>query len=214
MKKIYVLLLCICCCLCVSAADATLMTYNDRASFDSQGTIVYNYGFEDFTGQSFYLPGSPWTTHGVTYTTPRNVIVGPALNYGNTSNVLAYDHWTPLTATISPNFNMFAFDIGLLSIIENDSPLDFKITTNLGTYNYNNVIVEEAYEGFSFLGFAADYGEYFTGISINSLNLYGSGPALDNVTLGTRTAVPEPSTILLLGAGLLGAACMRRLRRT
>jgi hypothetical protein len=223
MKNIISMCLVICCGLYAATSHATLATYNDRAVFNLQGSIVYNYGFEDFTGGIYYFPGDPWTSHGVTYTTTENLILAPSLVYGNTSNILVYNHWTPLMATISPDFNMFGFDIGLVNYINNAGPVNFQITTNLGTYNYNNLSIADTHTGLDFFGFKAGFAEYFTGIRIDSTNDFGSAPALDNVTLGNRSGdpgfppssgpVPEPSTFLLLSAGLIGVGFLRKRMR-
>jgi hypothetical protein len=223
MKNIISMCLVICCGLYAATSHATLATYNDRSVFNLQGSIVYNYGFEDFTGSPYFFPGTPYTSHGVTYTSPgKNLIFGPNTTFGITSNILLTNNWTPLTATISPAFNMFGFDIGLFSNIENDGPVDFLLTTNLGTYDINGLDIEETFEGLDFLGFVAGYNEYFTNIRIDSTNVSGSGPVLDNVTLGNRSdqgfppssgPVPEPSTFLLLSAGLIGVGFLRKRMR-
>ena len=215
MKKIPILSLVVCCCMYAAVAHATLIGYNNRASFNSQGSIAFNYGYEDFTGSPYYLPGDPWTSHGVTYTTTRNLIVGPSLGYGNSSNVFAFNFYTPLTATISPNFDMFALD---LAVLGTESPLNFQIKTNLATYTYNNLNVLEVQHGLDFYGFVAGAGEFFTSFRLDSVNGVGSAPVIDNVTLGNSTpqppTVPEPSTLFLLGVGLLGVGMLKkRIRR-
>jgi hypothetical protein len=212
MKKIATMYLILSCLVYAATAQATLITYNDRTSFNSQGSIVYNYGFEDFTGSTFYYPDDPWTSHGVTYATADNIIAGPTSWYGNSSNVFINNWWTPLTATISPTFNMFAFDLGILG---GNSPVNLELVTNQATYYFNNLNVSNVSQGLDFYGFSVSSGEYFTAFTLSSV--YGSGyaPAIDNVTLGNSAApVPEPSTLLLFGAGLFGIVFLRKRMRT
>ena len=45
----------------VADAYGVLVPYGVRADFESQGTILENYGFEDYPAGSFSFPGDPWT---------------------------------------------------------------------------------------------------------------------------------------------------------
>lgn len=194
-----------------TSADASLSLINDRAAFESQGTIAYNYGFEDYTGLALYYPGQPWTTHGVTYTSAQNLIVGPTFSTGSATNVLVNNTSAPLTASINGAYNMFAVDLGVL---RTTAPLDFQLQTTAGTYLYSGLGVPNvsARPGSSFYGFIASGGESFTGFTI-SRTVNSSWAAIDNVTLGnareTSESIPEPSTLILLG-GALGAIGLAR----
>jgi hypothetical protein len=187
------------------SAQAAVSTYNNRTAFEAQGTIAYNYGFEDFTGSSVYYPGNPWTSHDVTYTSLHNVIVGPTYGYGNASNVIISNIWTPLTGDINGSYRMLGFDLGVLGYT---SALDLQIYTNAGTYTFNGLIVPNVTTSMDFYGFKTSTGEYFTGFRLDSQGGLFYAPAIDNVTLGNP--VPIPSAILLLGPGLLGLAGLRR----
>ncbi|MGA2033613.1 MAG: hypothetical protein ABSG68_15270 [Thermoguttaceae bacterium] len=196
----------------VQYAEGSLTLTSSRAAFESQGTITYNYGFEDFSGLYYYFPGDPWTTHGVTYTSGSNIIVGPGAGYGNTSNVLCYNWWTPLTGTIqtSPSFDMFGFDVGVLG--SSSVPLDIYIDTNTGSYSYLSQNVPFGSNGMSFYGFTTSApGEYFTGFTL--VGASGSAPAIDNVTLGDTATIPEPAAFIiwsLLGAVAIGVGRWRK----
>ena len=118
-------------------AAASLVECYDRGTFSSQGTIVYNYGYEDF-GTDFSHPSNPWTSHGVTYTTSSNLIIGTGTSYAPISNVFAYDYWSPITADIdtSAQYDMIALDLGYLGTF---SLITCEVYTNLGTYAYADI---------------------------------------------------------------------------
>src|SRR3569832_1749904 len=81
-----------------AGAEASLIQYSDRTTFEAQGTIVENYGFEDWgsSGGNVY-PAAPYTAHGVTYTSTQKVIMMPNFGYGNSSNINLNNYWSPLS---------------------------------------------------------------------------------------------------------------------
>ena len=188
-------------------AHATIVGVGSRVALNSQGIIMENYGFEDFTGSDFYAPGNPWTAHSVTYNNGNNLIIGPASGYAPLTNVMCNDYWTPNTGTINGTHNMFAFDV---SGIQTNS-VKLTVETNLNTLILDSLTVLDAATGMSFFGFTATgSGEYFTAFRLDGLN--GGAPVIDNVTLGSlgTAAVPEPTTLLLVGAGLGVIGFLRR----
>lgn len=193
--------------------EAALTTYSSRASFEAQGTIAENYGFEDWNvPNSAVFPGTPYTAHGVTYASAQNLIVGPGFGeYGTSSHVIINNFWSPISGELSDPYGMLGFDLGILN---QNSLIDFSITTNLSSYSFLNVLVPNVNAGMTFFGFIAGAGESITRMTFSSHLGPFAAPALDNVTLGNTAPIPEPQTyaMLLAGLGLLGfaARCRRQ----
>jgi hypothetical protein len=194
-----------------SPANAGLTAFTSLATFNSQGTITDSYGFEDWPSGQINFPGDPYTAHGVTYTSSHNEILGGFSGNNNPSAWIANANLTPLTGTIAGTSNMFGFDLGVFGAT---TLIDYTITTNLNSYAFDDVSVPNLNTQLqTFFGYTAGPGEHFTGFSFSSSG-ERSGPALDNVTLGTQFSIPEPFTVSLVGAGLVGAAALRRRRKS
>ncbi|GEM_PF-1802283 len=170
-------------------SQAVLYQVGDRTQFNSYGSIAENYGFEDF-GSGFSYPGDPWTEHGVTYGSGSNLIIGTGTFFSPVSNVFGYNGWSPVVGEVdsSPQYSMFAVDLGILGI---NSSITISIMTNLGIYELSGINVQNASLGLDFYGFMVDVGEYITGFDIASLLGPGSGPVIDNVTLGSAALLPQ-----------------------
>jgi hypothetical protein len=181
----------------LSAANAALTQYSDRATFEAQGQLGQKYGFEAPWGPTggTVCAMSPcsatYTTHGVTYA-GDSVIVRPDSTYLNgryhftpESNVLGYQFFNTVNGTIVGQYNMFGFDLGNLVIL-NNGPVTYTLTTNLGTYTDTVPVpnVNDRPVSMKFLGFVAGPGEIFTQFSLTS----NAAPVVDNVTLGNVTS--------------------------
>lgn len=186
---------------CGAAADAAIVAYGDRTTFEALGTIAENYGFEDFGAGSYTSPGNPYTAHGVQYTSGNNLIVH-AGEYGSATNVITYGSWSPMTGNVVlADVDLFGFDVGMGGRTD---PLDIVIQTTLTSYSFLDQVAPNLTDGSAFFGFATTAGEAITGFSLAS-NGSGSFPGLDNVTLGFAVAtVPLPAALPLLG----GALCL------
>ncbi|MEO5656095.1 MAG: PEP-CTERM sorting domain-containing protein [Nitrospiria bacterium] len=211
------------CCLMPHRADA-LTLYTDRASFEAQGTIVFNDGFEDFSSDGYTSPpvtdagdgrAPSWSSHGVAYRVPASgTIVGTGTPEGPQTNVLggAAADGDLLLADIDPSarYDMLGFDLGSFVTAYRDDPLHtpsvgayVTVATNLDGWFQRRVDdLPYAPTDMRFFGFVADEGEYFTHLDFWTGKFSAEYVALDNVTLGHVAAVPEPMTLLLFLSGL------------
>ena len=190
------------------AASADVIQYTDRTTFSGLGSIGFNYGFDDLDtslaatgGTGLFFTGDPWTTHGVTYNTGSNLVIGPSSGLGLTSNVFTSNSSNPgglASGTLGGSYDLFGFDAGT---ILGSSTVNITINTNLGAYRFLNQAAA-AEPASSFFGFRAAAGEYFTSFLIADLAA-GTVPSIDNVTLGIASPVPEPEAFSLLLPGLL-----------
>jgi hypothetical protein len=189
--------------LSVMTAEAALLSYSNRALFESTGAIQENYGFEDI-GQYSESRGVSWNTHGVTYTSDENYIFTGSLGSKPpvVSNVLINNYWLSLTGSldVGTNHNMLGFDLAVLFPTATPGNITLSIYTNQATYIYDDLSLPDISYDQEFFGFVSGEGELFTGFNLTS-DAWGTAAALDNVTLGT-TAVPLPSALFLFGSGL------------
>ena len=204
----------------VGLAEAGIIQYTDRATFESQGAILYNYDFEDVTfpdtgGYASPAP-QPWPTHGVTYEGDRNLLLLPACDFEPESIVLA--NWDGLiTATPEIGHNMLAMDVAAAALPGGTyPPLSTTITlkTNLNPGGYDLIALSDlplVSAGQKFFGFVTDSSEeYFTEFVVNYNSVDQVQATIDNVTLGV---VPEPGVLALLGTALLGLGGFLVVRR-
>ncbi|MEW5744967.1 MAG: PEP-CTERM sorting domain-containing protein [Nitrospirota bacterium] len=182
---------------CTAWAALTTLTFDEAPFQPADGLTVQGvtFGFQSANP-------SPSANYNVPVPFPLTYIQNAAL-VGDGDGVLTLDFAANPTPTLrfgvaqtslealTPGFSVILFDPNLLelsTIDVNTSPL---LSFSEGLFDYSGALV-----GFAAIRFAiGEQGEF----------------ALDNLTYGTPdNVVPEPSTFLLLGAGIAGVIVMRR----
>ncbi|CUI08984.1 hypothetical protein [Massilia antarctica] len=188
-----------------AGASAGVLRVGQRSSLEQAGQILQRSDFDDF-GAGFHFPGSAFARGGVLYTSAENLVVGggSGLSIGQRRPVMSNEYWSPISASIASDipYTLFGFDAAVTQ-----GTVDLIVETNLGSYRFDGIALQDGASGLDFLGFEATGGEYFTGFELRSMG-EGYLAGITNVELGgARTALPEPGgmALLLLGLGMLTA---------
>jgi len=175
--------------------------FDTRSEFATAGVVNQLNGFDEFTGGPVYPQSTPWTTHGVTYTSAPNFVFGPGVGLGVSSNAVSTEFGAPLSGTFASAdaVNLFGAD---MSLIVTAAPVKLVLSTNLRTYTFDNLGIPLADVGRRFFGVALSTpGEYLTGFR------FVVGPAstllLDNVAIG-HTGVPNAPPVATAGGSYTG----------
>ena len=182
------------------AAGATVLTFDDLAPTSNFATIGNGYG------------GFDWAQMGYQNSTYSGV-AGSGYDYGVVSgNYVAYNRWAQV-ATVSDS--VFDFNGAYFTGAWNDG-LNINIQgLSGGTVLYNETIQVD-HNGPTW--FSANYigidQLVFSSYGGTDVVFGGSGEhfVMDNFTYNETAPVPEPSTILLMGVGLLGLVGYNRKR--
>ncbi|MDM5177420.1 hypothetical protein PO883_09480 [Massilia sp. DJPM01] len=195
-----------------AGASAGVLRVGQRSSLEQAGQILQRSDFDDF-GAGFHFPGSAFARGGVQYTSAENLVVGAGsgLSIGQRRAVMSNEYWSPISASIASDipYTLFGFDAAVTQ-----GMVDLIVATNLGSYRFDGIALQDGARSLDFLGFQATGGEYFTGFELRSMG-EGYLAGITNVALGrTGTALPEPGgmVLFLLGGGMLALAGIGRRR--
>lgn len=203
----------------LGSSFGSVQSFSDRATFNTQGAIHYNDGFEDTTflfHDGYAAPGNPWETHGVVYSGQGNQLIGTSRPYAPPVSTVFNDAGNgTIVATMSPStvpYNMLGMDV---AIFAKAGDLSISLQTNVNSYSFALANLPDVSQSQKFFGFVTSTpNEYFTGFTIPFAlpNTSFVHAAIDNVTLGTT--VPEPAGLTLLSTALAAVAGAVYLRRT
>jgi hypothetical protein len=158
-------------------------TFSTRAELDAAGTVDELNGFDEFTGELVYPQLSPWKTHGVTYTSAFNIVLGSGVGLGVQSNAISTDFGAPVSGSLDDADGVTLFG-ATLTLIGAKVPVALVVFTNLGSYSFDNLDVPLATAGQRFFGITLSKpGEHLTGFRV-SVTGAGTAVLLDDVALG------------------------------
>jgi PKD repeat protein len=170
-------------------------TFDTRPEFNSAASIDQLNPFDEFSGDLVYIQSSPWTTHGVTYTSGLNIVLGPGVGLGVQSNALSTEFGAPLTGTFADADAITTFGVDL-TLIGVRVPVGLVLFTNLGSYSFT-LDTPLATSGRRFFGIAlANAGEHLTGFRFTVTGT-GTGLLIDDVAIGhvaVHNAAPDASS--------------------
>jgi hypothetical protein len=190
-----------------SAQAAIITNFANRAAYDAAfpGSVVENW---DGVANGTQIPNGG-TLNGITYNSSAGV-ANVTNSFFNTTdpNSLGrtpqsfFDATDSIVFTFANPISSFGIDINTFAT----SAGAFTAMTNLGD------VIGSVFDPFpglttgQFIGFASN-------LPFNSVTITGQGVATYTLDTMRATAAPEPSTLGLIGLGLLGLSAMRRRRR-
>lgn len=197
-----------------TAAHAT--TFTNRATFEASVTIDFTEDFQSLGNNTSSLAGPALLPSGITVSSQSNslFVVGPGQSSNPTTAIGSNSPLSDsLTVDLGGSYSAFGVDLfqNFGGGSQGGSPINYELSFFNGAVLIDTIIASVAPNGGSFSGYIS--GSLFDSVEIFSLAT--SYEILDNVTVGSGESrgVPEPGSMMLFGAGIVGLGLMRRRKR-
>ena len=194
-----------------SSANAGLITYTDRTSFETANPGLANEDFEDVINISQVLAGTNIEPGlSLALTSGTDAYFATPGQSSNPTNAIGVN--TPRSEGWELTFSSNVTAVGVDIFQNNGGGAQFgqdifaavDVFGNGGLLGSFLATIPSGQAGF--FGVTSD-SDLITSITINERNSFD---VIDNVSFGSASSVPEPATITLLGLGLLGFGLSKR----
>lgn len=197
------------------AAQASVFTYSDRASFDAAAGSTTLIDFDWSAAQAVYYR-STLTVGDVTFTQADNklYVFGPT-NYSTTGTTRYLNNnagqYNPVVVDFASGVYAVGLDIAWLSSHWGNATGSMTFELSNGD-SFSSSVVGPLYNTATSMGFVG----FISDIAFSSFKIIdpSNSVMIDNFAYTATPSVPEPATLTLIAASLLGVAVSRRRRHT